>query len=406
MWIFYFPASHTIYSFIFNFMEKIFFFILIGVLSVLCVAAQTGAQSSSIDKNVVNEYFQNQQFDEAIAYLAPVLRGSDSSDVAALGYAGYAYYMNDDARAAYRCYQRIVGLDSNNVAALHYLVLIESGEDVDEAIGYAARLIELQPGRAGWWRIMGELSRRKNQPDTALVYFNQAYVLAPGDVKVIAGLAELLEDQKNFTRADSILDLALEKDSLNSNLLKLRVRSAYFAQDYVHAIIPGERVVQSGEPATQALNWLALSYYNLKQYPDCIRVCEHMLDLGLELEAVYYYEARAWAKLRHYQQSDSLLEICLSKAISKTAEWYYDALGENHESLAAYRQAVANYDTAFYLFKDPLVLYTCGRICETELHNTVLARQYYRRYLALGKPVSKQEKEAYAYVRRIWGKHK
>ena len=117
-------------------MGKIFFFILTGMLLVIDAGAQTNAQtSSSIDKNVVNEYFQNQQFDEAIAYLAPVLRGSDSSDVAALGYAGYAYYMNDDARAAYRCYQRIVGLDSNNVAALHYLVLIQSGEDVDEAIG-------------------------------------------------------------------------------------------------------------------------------------------------------------------------------------------------------------------------------------------------------------------------------
>lgn len=388
-------------------MGKFFFFVFASVILVVDASAQTAApSSSSIDKNVVNEYFQNQQFEEAIAYLSPVLRVSDSSDVAVLGYAGYAYYMSDDARAAYRCYRRIFMLDSNQVAALHYLVLIQSGEDVDEAIGYAARLVQLQPRRAGWWRIMGELSRRKNQPDTALVYFNQAYVLAPGDVKVIAGLAELLEDQKNYTLADSILDLALEKDSSNSNLLKLRVRSAYFAQDYVHAIIPGERVVQSGEPATQALNWLALSYYNLKQYPDCIRVCEHMLDLGLELEAVYYYEARAEAKLRHYQRSDSLLEICLSKAISKTAEWYYDALGENHEVLKEYKQAVASYDTAFYLFKDPLVLYTCGRICETELHNTVLARQYYRRYLALGKPKSKEEKAAYAYVRKVWGKHK
>jgi hypothetical protein len=45
-----------------------------------------------------------------------------------------------------------------------------------------------------------------------------------------------------------------------------------------------------------------------------------MLGLGLELEAVYYYEARAWAKLKNYPQSDSLLRIALSKAISKTAE--------------------------------------------------------------------------------------
>ena len=240
-------------------MRKIFFFILIAVLSVTGVIAQTNAGTqtstpgSSIDKNVINDYFQNQQFDDAIAYLAPVLRVSDSSDVAALGYAGYAYYMSDDASSAYRCYRRIIGLDSNNVAALHYLMLIEFGENPNEASDYAARLVQLQPKRAVWWRMMGELARRKNPPDTALPFFQQAYALAPGDVRVVADLAELLEDQKNYTLADSILDLALEKDSSNSNLLKLRVRSAYFAQDYVHAILPGERVVQSGEPATMCL---------------------------------------------------------------------------------------------------------------------------------------------------------
>jgi hypothetical protein len=57
-----------------------------------------------------------------------------------------------------------------------------------------------------------------------------------------------------------------------------------------------------------------------------------------------------------------------------------------------------------YLFKDPLVLYTCGRICETELHELTRARRYYRKYLALAKPESEEEKKAYRYVRKRWGK--
>ena len=344
-----------------------------------------------------------QQFDETIDYVAPVIKG-DSNDARVLALAGYAYFMSDNARAAYDCYRRILVLDSNNISALHYLVLIRFGDNADEAIGYDQRLLQLQPARAVWWRIMGELSLRKQEPDTALVYFNQAYSRAPGDVKTVAGLTEVLTDQKNFARADTILDSALSVDSVNPVLLKLRVRSAYLQQDYPLAILYGERVLRSGEPATQALTWLALSYYDEKQYPDCIRVCEYMLGLGLELEAVYYYEARAWAKLKNYPQSDSLLRIALSKAISKTAEWYYNDLGDNHESLKEYKQAVAHYDTAYYLFRDPIMLYNCGRICETELRNMPLARKYYQRYLVLAKPVSKVEKEAYAYVKRRWGK--
>jgi tetratricopeptide (TPR) repeat protein len=108
--------------------------------------------------------------------------------------------------------------------------------------------------------------------------------------------------------------------------------------------------------------------------------------------------------LKNYSVSDSLLRKALAKAIGKTAEWYYDDLGDNYEATHDYRKAIAQYDTAYYLFKDPLTLYTCGRIAETELHNATLARQYYRRYLALAKPQTAEEKKAYRYVRERWGK--
>jgi tetratricopeptide (TPR) repeat protein len=124
-----------------------------------------------------------------------------------------------------------------------------------------------------------------------------------------------------------------------------------------------------------------------------------MIDMGLNLEAVYYYESRAQTKLKNYSVSNELLRIALSKAINRTAEWYYDDLGDNYESMKDYRQALAHYDTAYYLFKDPLVLYTCGRICESELHNNVLARRYFKRYLALAKPETAEEKKVYKYVK-------
>jgi tetratricopeptide (TPR) repeat protein len=93
----------------------------------------------------------------------------------------------------------------------------------------------------------------------------------------------------------------------------------------------------------------------------------------------------------------------LSIAIAPTAEWYYDDLAANHETLHEYREAVANYDTAYYLFRNPTVLYAYGRICETELKDLAKARRYYLRYLAVAKPKTEGEKEAVAYVRKRWG---
>jgi tetratricopeptide (TPR) repeat protein len=361
------------------------------------------AKSNLYDRVTVLNYLQNQEFDEAIAYLAPILQ-ADSGNTGLLGYAGYAYYMNDEPNAAAACYGRLLRIDSNNIPALHYLLLIDMNDRPVEAMTYGSRLLQLEYTRAVWWRIMGELCARTNQRDSAMICYDQAYALAPGDVRTIAGLADLLLGTKAYDRVDSMLAMAAVRDSMNVTVQKLQVRSAYLSSQYAQAIVPGERLVRSGEPAVQALTWLALSYYYLKQYPDCIRVCEHMLDLGLTQEAVFYYEARAQAKLHQYRVSDSLLTIARGMAISPTAEWYFDDLGNNHESMKEYASAVANYDSSYYLFKDPLLLYSCGRICETELHDMARARRYYVRYLAVAKPKTEEEKKALAYVRKRWGR--
>jgi len=364
---------------------------------------QLTAKTSLYDRVAVLNYIQNQEYEEAIAYLAPILQ-ADSGNSGLLGYAGYSYFMDEDYRAAGDCYRRLLTIDSNNIPALHYLLLIDMNEHPADALGYASRLVRLQYDRASWWRMLGELLARTNQRDSAMICYDQAYALAPRDVRTIAGLADLLMGSKAFDRVDTMLNAAMALDSLNPTLNKLAVRSAYLSQRYARAMLPGERLVRSDEPAVQALTWLALSYYDLKAYHDCIRVCEHMLNLGLTQESVYYYEARAWTKMSEYRKSDSLLRIALTIAIAPTAEWYYDDLASNHESLHEYREAVASYDTAYYLFRDPKVLYACGRICETEMKDLGKAKRYYLKYLAVARPVSKEEKEAYAYVRRRWGK--
>jgi tetratricopeptide (TPR) repeat protein len=359
-------------------------------------------QPGVVDKSKVMDFFQNQQFEEAIAYLRPAIQ-ADSNNQAVLGWMGYAFYMNDNPQQAKNYYLRVLDADSNNITALHYMVLLLN-DDPKDAIGYASRLLKLQPARAVWWRGMGELSVRGEQWDSALYYFNQAYTMAPSDTRTIAGLADVLVEARDFARADSIVDVALAGDSLNGTLLRLKVRVAYQGHRYAEVLAPGERIVESNDPAVQALTWLSLAYYDLKRYPECIHVCEHMLDLDISIESVYYYDARAWTKMKNYLRADSLLRLALKKAISGTAEWYFDDLGDNEESLHHYKASVANYDTAYYLFRDPRVLYTCGRICEVDMKDMAMARKYYRRYLAVAKPVSKDEMEAYRYVKKVWGK--
>ena len=380
-------------------MKKIFQLLLIQILF-LC---NTKAQSNTIDKNKVMEYFQNQQFDEVISYLS-LAAVEDTQNIQLLGYLGYAYYMNDNTAAAEKYYGAIFNIDSTNVAALQYLAILNKNDNPDGALQYTRRLINLQPSKAAHYRSMAELFRRKDKRDSAYVNYNKAFELSPEDAKNGVGLADILLDDKKFARADSIIEAGLAQDSVSISFLKLRIRSAYNADDYLGVRIPAERLIRLDEAPLTSLTQVVIAYYNLKLYTDCIRVCEYLAFKGFALDNIFYYEAKAWAKLKDFNKSNELLKICVSLSISKSAEMYYYNLALNYESLKQYKKAVGNYDTAYYLFKNPVMNYNSGRICEINLKNTQLAQKYYIEYLAKANPTEADEKKAYDYVKEIWGK--
>src|SRR5688500_8182681 len=85
-------------------------------LATLIFFSDSFAQNASFNKNQVLEYFQGQEYEEAIAYMQPVFL-ADSSNLELLGFLGYANYMNDNMKAAETYYQKMFQLDSNNLTA-------------------------------------------------------------------------------------------------------------------------------------------------------------------------------------------------------------------------------------------------------------------------------------------------
>jgi len=370
-----------------------------GILSIIIAHPQ----STNIDKNRVMEFFQNQQYDEAINYLMP-LASHDSNNIQLLHYLGYANYMNDDMKSAEKYYQTIFNIDSNNIAANQYLLSIISNRSSDEAMPFALRLVKIEPNRSANNRNLASLFQRKNRNDSAIKYFTTAYQLSPKDQKNITGLANVLIEEKQYPQADSIIQIALSKDSLNPVYLKLRILSAYNAKDYQHVLDPGEKLLHTGELSLGSLSKLVISYYRMNLFNDCIRVCEYLQSNELANEDIYYYEAKSQANLNHLEESNQLFQKCLSLAISKNAELYYYNLASNFEALKKFKVSLSQYDTGYYLFKNPLMLYNMGRLYEIKLNNISLARKYYQRYLATSKPELADEKKAYQYVKEKWGR--
>jgi tetratricopeptide (TPR) repeat protein len=375
------------------------------IFASICFLHFSAAAQSEQDRNKLASFFHDQQYDEAIELLKNTA-AEDSNKIDWISNMGYAQYMNDSKKAAEHYFQRAFEMDSSNVSAIQYLAALRFSSNRESAMDMTERLILLQPDKASWYRRLAELYNNGNMADSSFRYFNIAYAMNSRDPKNGWGLANFLLDAKKYGRADSIIQTALGYDSLSDLFLKLAVRSAYEQEKFEDAIVPGEKLILLGENSVNTMNKLALAYYNLKRYKDCIRVCQYLIDQGMTLESVFYYQAKALAKLNEYAESNDLLEICLSTALSNKAEIYLYNKASNYGSLKQYRKAIAYYDTAYYLFKNPVMKYNCGRIYETNLHDLTNAKKNYQLYLAKAKPETAEEKKAFAYVQSVWGKPK
>jgi tetratricopeptide (TPR) repeat protein len=379
---------------------KALYFLALCVLSFRGGTAQTG-----FDRNKLLDYFQGQQFEEAISYLQP-LSQQDSGNVQLLGYLGYAYNMLDDTKAAARYYSQILLIDSNNISANINLanIYINKNPEITELIAW--RLIGLQPEKSMHYLRMGNLLVRKNFRDSALAFYEKAYSLSPNDPRNVAALAEVLLDLKHYPRADSVLANGLAKDSMNVSYLTLSIRSAFETENYEKTLDAGEKLMQLQEVQLISLLHVVVSYYSLNRYNDCIRVCDYLRSQEIDGEAVNYYEAKARAKLKDYMKSNELLHKCIESAISKKAEMYYYALADNYEELGKYNTAIAHYDTAYYLFRDPLMKYNIGRIYETKFKNSEVASKYFKRYLMYADTSTPDKKKVYHYLNKRYSTKK
>ena len=154
-----------------------------------------------------------------------------------------------------------------------------------------------------------------------------------------------------------------------------------------------------GELQFPILSKLVFAFYSLKKYEDCIHLCELMDSNFIAVESTYYYESMSWSKLNNLPRSNELLEKCLSYAVSKTAELYYYDLARNNETMKYYQKAISNYDTAYFLFGNPFMLYNIGRMYDEHLKNYRKAKTYYSKYLVKAKPETGDEKKLYWFVK-------
>jgi tetratricopeptide (TPR) repeat protein len=361
--------------------RSIFLLFLFTGYSHLPLQAQT---PDSIDRGLVVNWFQDQQYEQAANYLQGRVNTGNANHLALLG---YAYYQWGKWPQTISTYQQILQLDSQHISAHQYLASIYMQQDqAAQAIHHYRKLISLRPQQALYYKQLSFACYANHQPDTGFVYLQKAYALNPSDSKVVARLAEEWMGLQRYAAADSVLLPYLAADSVQSVVIIPAVKNAFYQKDYARAITLGKRLMRMQVISATAYTYVAAACYYMKQYQECIYVNDFLTLQQLNTEATMYYAAMSYSALKEYARSNELLQHCIDLSKSRSLDDYYTAMGDNYESLGAYRKATACLDTAYYLFQSPLRQYSIARIYDQRLQNPAAARRYYRRYLLLARP--------------------
>ena len=360
-------------------------------------SANMAAAQSPVNRDRVMEYLQDQQYDEAIAYLRLAIDSNDARQQALLA---YTYYQAGKVSEAVTIYQKVLQLDSNHLTAHQSLATINMQQDHPlTAVEHYKKVAMLRPQSAVAWKQLSLAAFNAMQPDSGFAWLNKAYTLNPYDPKVVSRLAEEWIEKKRFGMADTLINTFLAKDSSSAIVLMTGTRISYLLKDHTRTLISGEKLKQLNIASPNTFIYVAAAAYNLKKYEDCIAVYDYLNARNAGSENIIYYAAMAYTQLKEYTKSNELLQICINMAKSASLDNYYTGMSVNYEALGQYKPAVASLDTAYYMFHQPLKQYSIGRIYDAHLKNEAVATRYYKRYIQLYKGETAEEKEIYNYLK-------
>ncbi|WP_109696199.1 tetratricopeptide repeat protein [Chitinophaga deserti] len=362
------------------------------------ISATVSAQDK-VDNNLLMGYLQEQQYDQVIRYMETTVQPQHPNGLVILANALYQNMQLPEAAIQYR---KILTIAPDHITAHQQLgnIAIQQ-QQYATAVPHFQKLTEVRPGQASYWKQLARACTNVvGLQDSARVYMEKAYHLQPYDPGIVSFMADEYMGDKEFAKADSVLNKYYMTDSANISINAMLVKSSYNLNKYADAVRFGSQILEQRSYAPMAYMYLSVTYYHLKQFDSCIKVYDVMTEmLGDAPETVKFYAAMSYAGIKYYEKSNVLLLECISTAKSKSLDSYYAALAGNFEQMKQYRAAISYYDTAYYLFKDPMRQYGIARIYDQQIQDPQRARKHYQLYLKSAKPESKNEKDIHTYVK-------
>ena len=232
---------------------------------------------------------------------------------------------------------------------------------------------------------IGMCYEKINQPDSAKVYYNQAWKLEPKDSFSALSLVKIHIKEENFTSALHDSEAFISQDSTNVQMNILNAFTYYNINDYNEAVTRFEKCREQGDSSLIVNRGLGISYYFLQNDSLALPLLQQAFSQDSTNVTVLYALASSYYNLEYFPEAIECYEKLVEHATPNrnTLYTYIKGLGMAYEKSRLFQEAYSKYMAALQYassFQSMELYYLIANICEHEIDEPKLAIYYYEKY--------------------------
>ncbi|MDF2432689.1 MAG: hypothetical protein JWP44_2320 [Mucilaginibacter sp.] len=369
------------------------------LLVLTCLTTSLSAQQrNKTDDALLLEYYQTQHFAEAADYLKKTYP-EPIADIKTLSSLAYASQMAGRLPDAEAYYQRIYAADTTNTAILFNLGSINArrGDNL-KAITYYKKILLRDSTNFSVYKQMAVLSQNMGNIIAAINYLQKANKINVAEPDVAYDLVNYYITLKLFAKADTVVTTALQADTSNLLLLYGKAQVVYHLKKYPETVTLCNKLIQAGNQTNLIISMLGTSFFNLRNYNNCITTFKLLEDSKTASETSYYYTAMSYKALGNQATAVCYLDKAIKEAVSPNVGSYYSETGDSYDHMHQLKNAVKAFQKSLLYCIIPLTYYELANMYDMELKRKTLAMHYYKKYLNSDPP--ENQKSYINYVKR------
>jgi len=365
-----------------------------ALLLLFCFIFKVSAQQ--IDNALLLDYYQTQRFADAAKYLKSIYP-EPVTDTKALTNLAYTSRMAGNLADAESYYQRIYDKDSSNVAILFNLgnINLSRGNKIRSLL-YYKKIPRLDSTNFAVYKQLAGLAESQYDTVSYGKYLIKANTINPQEPDVAFDLFRYHIVFKKYKEAEAVLDIAIQADTANLVLLKGKAQINYLQKKNAETIASCTKLLQTGEKDASVTNWLAISYYRLRQYKLAINTFLTM-SADKQNEGTFFYIGTSYEGLLDYPNAILYFNKALKDGISSNVPDYYNDIGDSYSYMHLPKKAIAAYQKSLQFEERPLTYYSLANVYDVDLKDGKAALKYYKKYMA-GKHDEQEEKKYIDYA--------